>query len=190
MSWIEIILLAIGLCFDTFAVSLSSGMCLPQIPRISFVKIVTTFAIVQSLFTLTGWIAGKGILTLISSVDHWIAFIILVYIGIKMIRESLSNPEDICIDLRNPRILFTASVATSIDALAVGVGLAMASLNILGIAKAGIVIFIFTLLSSVVGIKWGRHVGLKAGKRSGIIGGIILIAIGFKILIEHLEILN
>ena len=190
MSWAEIILLAIGLCFDTFAVSLSSGMCLPQIPRFSFVKIVSTFAIVQALFALIGWIAGKGILPFISSVDHWVAFLILSYIGFKMIRESLSNPEEICLDLRKPRILLSASVATSIDALAVGVGLAMASVNLAGIAKTVIVIFVLTVISAITGIKWGRHVGLKAGRRSGVIGGIILIAIGFKILVEHLEILS
>ncbi len=190
MSWAEIILIAIGLCFDTFAVSLSSGMCLPQIPRYSFLKIVSAFAFVQALFTLIGWVAGKGILPFISSVDHWIAFLILVYIGIKMIRESLSNPEEICLDLRKPRILFTASVATSIDALAVGVSLAMASIDMTGIAKTGIVIFVITMISAVAGIKWGRHVGLKAGRRSGVIGGIILIVIGFKILVEHLEILS
>ena len=190
MSWAEIILLAIGLCFDTFAVSLSSGMCLPQIPRLSFVRIVSTFASVQAVFALAGWFAGNALLTLISSVDHWIAFIILSYIGLKMIRESLSNPDELCLDIRQPKILITASVATSIDALAVGIGLAMASLDLAEISKSALIIFLFTLLSSVIGIKWGRYVGVRIGKRSGVIGGFILIIIGLKILVEHLEILN
>ncbi len=190
MSWAELILLALGLCFDTFAVSLSSGMCLPQISRLSFIRIVSTFAVVQSLLTFAGWLAGIGLQSLINSVDHWIAFVILVYIGVKMIREGLAKPEEVCLDIRKPKVLLTAAVATSIDALAVGVGLALANLSLKDISATAFVIFAFTLLSSIAGIKWGRYVGVKAGRRAGVIGGIILIFIGFKILVEHLEILN
>jgi putative Mn2+ efflux pump MntP len=190
MSGAEIILLAIGLCFDTFAVSLSSGICLPQIPRLAFIRIVLTFASVQAVLTMTGWFAGKGLLSFISPVDHWIAFAILLYIGIKMIKDSMSDDRDVCLDLRRAGVLISASVATSIDALAVGVGLAIASVNLKEIGVASVVIFVATLIASIAGIKWGRYVGLKAGKRSGVVGGVILIAIGIKILVEHLEILN
>ena len=190
MSWADLILLALGLCFDTFAVSLSSGMCLPQIPRLSFIRIVSTFAVVQSLFIFAGWLAGIGLQSLIVSVDHWIAFVILVYTGVKMIKDSLANPEEVCLDIRKPKVLITAAVATSIDALAVGVGLAMATLSLKDISVTDSVIFVFTLLSSIAGIKWGRYVGVRAGKRAGVAGGIILIFIGFKILVEHLEILT
>ena len=147
MSWAELILLALGLCFDTFAVSLSSGMCLPQISRLSFIRIVSTFAVVQSLLTFAGWLAGIGLQSLINSVDHWIAFVILVYIGVKMIREGPAKPEEVCLDIRKPKVLLTAAVATSIDALAVGVGLALANLSLKDISSTAFVIFAFTLLS-------------------------------------------
>lgn len=125
MSIFEIFILSVGLCFDTFAVSLSSGICLPYIGKREFIRIVSFFAIFQSGFTLLGWLAGSSILQYIKAVDHWIAFALLVYIGGKMVYESLFKKSDeICVDLRVTRTLVTVAIATSIDALAVGVSLA------------------------------------------------------------------
>ena len=191
MTILEIVILAVGLCFDTFAVSLSSGICLPEIRRGEFLKIVFTFAIFQSGFTLCGWLLGSSMESLIKCVDHWIAFGMLFYIGAKMVWESLSkNNEEVCIDIRNTKVLVTAAAATSIDALAVGVTLAIINLSIFRIIIALAAIIITTALSSSIGLKWGRKIGEKAGKRSELIGGLILIFIGVKILVEHLNFLS
>jgi len=191
MSFAELLILAVGLCFDTFAVSLSSGMCLPQIPRWSFIRIVSTFAFFQAMFAFLGWILGQGLDKIIGAFDHWVAFILLAYIGGKMIKEGLTREEnEVCIDVRNPRILLTVSVATSIDAMAVGIGLAVTSLSLSRIGMATGLIFIVTAIASVIGLKGGRFISAKAGKSSEIVGGLILIAIGLKILVEHLEILT
>lgn len=191
MSFAELLILAVGLCFDTFAVSLSSGMCLPQIPRWSFIRIVSTFAFFQAMFAFLGWILGQGLDKIIGAFDHWVAFILLAYIGGKMIKEGLTREKnEVCIDVRNPRILLTVSVATSIDAMAVGIGLAVTSLSLSRIGMATGLIFIVTAIASVIGLKGGRFISAKAGKSSEIVGGLILIAIGLKILVEHLEILT
>jgi len=191
MSFAELLILAVGLCFDTFAVSLSSGMCLPQIPRWSFIRIVSSFAFFQAMFAFLGWILGQGLDKIIGAFDHWVAFILLAYIGGKMIKEGLTREEnEVCIDVRNLRILLTVSVATSIDAMAVGIGLAVTSLSLSRIGLATGLIFIVTAIASVIGLKGGRFISAKAGKSSEIVGGLILIAIGLKILVEHLEILT
>jgi len=191
MSILEIFILSIGLCFDTFAVSLSSGICIPYIGRRDFIKIVFSFAIFQSGFTLLGWIMGNSLLKYIGAFDHWIAFTLLAYIGGKMIYESLiKKSEELCIDLRTTKTLIMVSVATSIDALAVGISLAMINLSFAKISAAWLIIALVTALSAIIGIKGGRRIGVKAGKRSELLGGLILIAIGIKILVEHLEILS
>jgi len=191
MSILELFILSLGLCFDTFAVSLSSGICLPYIERWAFIKIVAVFAIFQSGLTLLGWLAGSSLLDYIGSVDHWLAFILLFYIGSKMIYGSLfPRSDEICVDLRVTRTLLTVAVATSIDALAVGVTLAIINLSMAKICIAWVFIALTTAMSAIAGIKGGRRIGKKAGKRAELVGGIILMAIGFKILVEHLEILS
>ena len=191
MSILEIFILSLGLCFDTFAVSLSSGICLPYIERWTFIKIVSVFALFQSGLTLLGWLAGSTLLNYIGSVDHWLAFVLLFYIGGKMVYGSLfAKSDEICVDLRVTRTLLTVAVATSIDALAVGVTLAIINLSVTKICIAWVFIALTTALSAMAGIKGGRRIGEKAGKRSELLGGVILMAIGIKILVEHLEILS
>ena len=191
MSILEIFILSLGLCFDTFAVSLSSGICLPYIEKWTFIKIVSVFAVFQSGLTLLGWLAGSSLLKYIGGVDHWLAFVLLFYIGGKMVYGSLfSRSDEICVDLRITRTLFTVAVATSIDALAVGVTLAIINLSISKICIAWVFIAITTALSAIAGIKGGRRIGEKAGKRSELLGGVILMARGIKISVEHLEILS
>jgi len=191
MSILEIFILSLGLCFYTFAVSLSSGICLPYIERWTFIKIVSVFALFQSGLTLLGWLAGSTLLNYIGSVDHWLAFVLLFYIGGKMVYGSLfAKSDEICVDLRVTRTLLTVAVATSIDALAVGVTLAIINLSVTKICIAWVFIALTTALSAMAGIKGGRRIGEKAGKRSELLGGVILMAIGIKILVEHLEILS
>jgi putative Mn2+ efflux pump MntP len=191
MSLLEIFLLAIGLCFDTFAVSLSSGICLPYISKKAFVKIVLYFAFFQSGFTFVGWLMGSSMLKYIGALDHWIAFILLGYIGGKMIFESFSSkPDDVCVDLRVTKTLVTVAIATSIDAFAVGISLAMINLPLNRIVVAWLIIGVVTALSATIGIKGGRRIGVRIGKRSELVGGVILVIIGLKILVEHLDFLS
>jgi len=191
MSIIEIVGLAVGLCFDTFAISLSSGICLPQIKRGEFLKIVFTFAIIQSLFMVAGWLLGLGLENLIKMYDHWVAFAVLLFIGGKMIWDAFVKKGEMeCIDIRKFRIMVIAAAATSIDALAVGVTLAIIDIAMFEFIFSMGAIFITTAFASTVGLKWGRRIGLVVGSKSEIIGGIILIAIGIKILIEHLNFLS
>jgi len=191
MSLFEIFILSIGLCFDTFAVSLSSGICIPYIGRRDFIKIVFFFAFFQSGFTLLGWFMGSSLLKYIGAYDHWIAFILLAYIGGKMIYESIiKKSEEVCIDIRVTKTLTIVAIATSIDALAVGISLAMINLSLAKISEAWLIIALVTALSAIIGIKKKKKIGERAGKRSEVLGGIILISIGVKILVEHLQILS
>jgi putative Mn2+ efflux pump MntP len=191
MSTLEIVGLAIGLCFDTFAISLSSGICLPQIKRGEFLKIVFTFALIQSLFMVAGWLLGLGLENLIKTYDHWIAFAVLLFIGGKMIWDAFfKKGEGECIDIRRFRIMVIAASATSIDALAVGVTLAIIDIIISEFLFAIAAIFITTALASTLGLKFGRRIGLFVGGKSEVIGGVIIIAIGIKILVEHLNFLS
>lgn len=191
ISLTEIILLAAGLCFDTFAVSLSSGICMPDIPRLVFLRIITVFALIQAGFAFAGWIAGISVHGLLQSVDHWIAFAMLSYIGIKMFAESFSSDEKKgCTDFRKVSVMLTVAVATSIDAGVVGVSVAMLQIPDARFVVLLLVTFLFTAISSAAGIKWGRKILPGLGKRAEAAGGLILIAIGVKILIEHLEYLS
>ncbi len=191
ISITEIILLSAGLCFDTFAVSLSSGICMPPIKRSAFFRIIIILGTVQTLFALTGWAAGVSLQGLLQRVDHWIAFGMLLYIGIKMVFESMTVKEnEKCTDLRRLSVLVTVAVATSIDAVAVGISVAMLDIPREKVMILLLTTFIFTLLSSAAGIRWGRRIAPGLGKRAEMAGGIILIVIGIKILIEHLEYLS
>ena len=180
MSYIELFLLAAGLCFDTFAVSLTGGictrgsLCVRQILRIIF-----CFAVFQAGLTFAGWLLGYSVSDYISKVDHWVAFVLLGYIGVKMSGTSLLNT----------RQLVLLSVATSIDAVAVGISLAMIKLSFLKIGITTAMVLACTALASLAGLLGGRRLGAGIGRKSEILGGLILlIAIGAKILIEHLSV--
>ena len=190
MSFPAILLLALGLSFDTFAVSLSSGMCLPQIKRSLFLKVISGFAFFQSGFIFAGWFLGQSFLEYVSTTDHWIAFVLLSYIGLKMIFEGFSYKEEPCSDITNNKRLLIVSFATSIDAFAAGISLAMIEIPASEIALIWAVVALITASASAIGLKWGRYVGKRAGKRAVIIGGLILLFLGVKILVEHLDILS
>lgn len=191
MDLLSIFFLAIGLSMDTFAVSVSSGLILPHIRFNKAIIIASVLAVFQGLMPLLGFIAGMGMQEYIKPVDHWIAFGLLAILGIRMIIES-RKPETERRDFNplKPIVLLTMAVATSIDALVVGVSLAFARVaeqEILRSILIPVVIIGFvTFVISMLGILSGKKVGNRFGKQMEILGGMILIFIGLRILIEHL----
>lgn len=179
-------MIAIGLSMDSFSVSISSGIFLKKIRISEVLKIAGILAIFQGGFTSIGWLLGIKFSELISSIDHWIAFILLTYLGIKMIYESLKNNEEEQeseINSLSLKKIILLGFATSIDALAVGISFAFLQTPIL---LPAIIITAITLIFSIIGL----YIGSKFGKFNKfnveLIGGIILIIIGVKILIEHI----
>jgi manganese efflux pump family protein len=184
MNPVTISLLSIGLAADAFAVSISSGLFIKNIKINKALTIAIAFGIFQGLMPLLGWALAVGFQSLISSVDHWIAFGLLSFLGIKMIRESLQEEEEEKpFNPLDPQTLLVMSIATSIDALAAGVSLAVLRDPILSIsAIIGLVTFAFCF----VGVYVGHHFGKAIASKAEILGGSILIGIGSKILFEHL----
>lgn len=185
MNLLNIYLIAIGLSMDAFAVSITNGLIIKEIKIRHAFRIAFSFALFQAGMPILGWVGGLTFRNYIESIDHWIAFGLLTLIGSKMIYESFVQNEDetICKERSclNPKILLLMSIATSIDALAVGITFAVINIEIITpIIIIGCITFIFCFA--------GIYIGSKAGhffeKRIETIGGIILIAIGLKILIE------
>ena len=187
MGIVEIIFIAIGLAMDAFAVSVCKGLSMKKMSWKKAIIIALYFGIFQALMPVIGYALGIGFEESIKFIDHWIAFGLLAFIGGNMIKESLSKDED---DNQNDDVNFKTmvvlAVATSIDALAVGVTFAFLNVNlILVISIIGVLTFIISLL----GVKIGNVFGDKFEKKAELAGGIILILIGLKILLEHLGIL-
>ncbi len=185
MDLLTVFVLAIGLSMDSFAVSISCGLAEQKVTFGHAVKISFAFAFFQGILPLLGWLMGTELKSFVESVDHWIAFAILAYLGAKMIYESFSaNLEDKIADIYSFRHIMTLSLATSIDALVVGFSYAMAETGKIfgGVVIIGSVTFFFSML----GIRIGKDVGGKFGTKVEFLGGIILLGIGLKILIEHL----
>ncbi len=193
MSHIELFLLAVGLCFDTFAVALCGGITIGRkLKSAEVARIVFCFAFFQAGFAAAGWGLGLTVSDYIQRFDHWIALILLVYIGGKMIYEGVTSKDDEECEcakekssLLNPKQLVLLSVATSIDAVAVGISIAFLKLSFVKIGVCLSEVFVCTALAALVGLSGGRKLGAKVGSRSEIVGGIILIVIGLKIFIEH-----
>lgn len=170
---------------DAFAVSICKGLSMKKMNWKNAIIIGTYFGVFQAVMPVLGFLLGKGFQQKIASIDHWIAFILLGYIGIKMIKEAMSEKEEIN-DIIDIKIMIILSIATSIDALAVGVTFAFLKVDILfAVSLIGIV----TFLLSVLGVKIGNKFGDKYERKSEIVGGLILIFMGIKILLEHLGIL-
>ncbi len=185
MQLVTIIFIAFGLALDAFAVSIASGIVIRNLKIKDAMKIAFSFGIFQAIMPIIGWLAGLGISDLISEVDHWIVFGLLCAIGIKMIYESFKIEQaEKSFDPLNVYVLFLLSIATSIDALAVG--LSFAILNVL-IVKPVIIIGIVTFTMSLIGVIIGKRIGHFFERKIEFVGGLILIAIGTKILIEHLS---
>ena len=178
----EILILAVGLSMDAFAVSVCKGLSVKSLKPRHCVITGLYFGGFQAGMPLLGWLLGKQFETLIKSVDHWIAFALLCIIGANMIRESFGDPDELNA-LFSPRAMLPLAVATSIDALAVGVTFAFLDVDIL---SAVLIIGCTTFLFSAAGVKIGNIFGTKFKSKAELLGGIVLIAIGIKILIEHL----
>ena len=168
---------------DALAVSLCKGMAMKRPDPKSMVIVGLWFGAFQGIMPVIGYLLGSSMYDLISDYDHWIAFGLLMLIGLNMIVESFSKEEeDIDADI-SAWTMFVLAVATSIDALAVGITLAMDGSDIV---MSSIVIGVVTMCISIIGVRVGAEVGNAFGKRAEFLGGIILIAIGTKILLEHL----
>ena len=183
MDNITIIAIAVGLSFDTFAVSLSFGVVKSKtvFRQAAFVAFVLAFF--QAGFTVSGYFLGSAVAEWIKVIDHWIALILLGFLGVKMIKEGLSGEkEDEKKDFLNAVVLLTIALGTSIDAFAVGISFAFLDVKIW---SAGIIIGAVTFLASITAISIGKFTGKKLGNRVEITGGIILVAIGVRIFVEH-----
>lgn len=184
MEIITLLLLAIGLSFDTFAVSVSSGLALRKINFVKALRIAFSLALFQGGMLLIGGIAGSSIKDFISDFDHWVAFTLLFILGVRMIIEGLKLKEQKKnFNPLNFIVLISMSIATSIDALAVGISYALSNTNSIYIAS--LIIAFVTGVVSMLGILFGKNTGKLFGQKMEILGGIILIIIGIKILVEH-----
>ena len=190
MDGIQLVLIAVGLSRDAFAVALCKGLCMKKINYAHAGIIALFFGGFQGLMPLIGWVLGKQFEQYITPIDHWIAFVLLGYIGGKMIwdalhedGEGLSCEVEQKLDLKE---LFIMAVATSIDALAVGITFAFLQVSIVpAVASIGLITFALSFVGVVVGNKFGNRFQSKAQ----LAGGTVLVLIGLKILLEHLGIL-
>lgn len=183
MDFLMIFLIAVSLAMDAFAVSISNGVSVRGFSKVHAVKQGIYFGGFQFMMPVLGWVLGSSVRTYIEAVDHWIAFGLLALIGLNMIRESMSEEEEDGEGELTAKVLVLQAIATSIDALAIGISFAVLQVNILQAAVIiGIVAFVFSFVGGVLGKSIG---GLLQGKAE-LIGGAVLILIGCKILIEHL----
>lgn len=183
MSLAELIITAIGLSMDAFAVSVSQALTAPNFKKIDALKFGIFFGGFQALMPLLGWLLGSLFSDYVTAIDHWIAFVLLGYIGVKMILDATvlkdeDNPKNL--DLK---LLLVLAFATSIDALAVGVSFAFMKMNIL---MCVLTIGLITFILCPIGALLGQKVGNKLGDRAQILGGIILVVMGTNILVQHL----
>jgi len=184
MGFFTLFLIAISLSFDTFAVSVSTGLIINNIQFKKAVWISFVLAFFQALMPFIGWFSGNLIKDYIIEFDHWIAFVLLAIIGGKMIVESLkSDEEEKNFNPEKIGVQITMAIATSIDALIVGITFAFVEVKIFwSIFLIGAVTFI----AGMLGMLLGKNIGNRLGNKPELIGGIILIGIGIKILVDHL----
>lgn len=186
MGIIEIILIGIGLAMDAFAVAVCKGLTMRKLEVKKCAIIGGYFGIFQGLMPLIGFILGISFQKIITQFDHWVAFILLGVIGVNMIKDSFSKESDSLNDKVNFKTMLPLAIATSIDALAIGITFAFLNVNIL---LAASIITLTTFILSMLGVVIGNKFGKKFEKKAEFAGGIILILIGMKILLEHLNIL-
>lgn len=186
MGFIELFIIALGLSMDAFAVSVCKGLSLKKINWKSIVTVALYFGIFQGLMPLIGYFLGVSFEGFITSVDHWIAFILLTLIGINMIRESRTCDVNALDDSLSFKNMIVLAIATSIDALAIGITFAFLHVNIV---LSSLMIGIITFIVSAIGVGLGNKFGMKYKSKAEVFGGIVLILMGLKILLEHLNIL-
>lgn len=192
MSFVSILLTAFALSMDAFAVSVTKGIALKNINMKIALKVALFFGLFQGIMPFLGWAAGIRFESYITYIDHWIAFFLLSFIGLKMIFDAREDDKQVSYDSRgindlNNKELIILSIATSIDALAIGVSFAFLSIDILPICLS---IGIITFLMCFIGVLIGKKIGNVFKSYAQIVGGIILILIGINILNEHTGIIS
>lgn len=185
MEPVSLMMIAIGLSMDAFAVACVNGLCTVEEKYNYALKVGLYFGFFQGMMTIIGYLSTFYFKSHFASIDHWVAFVLLAGIGLHMIWQAYHQKEISC-DIRNVdshRSLIAFSIATSIDALAVGISLAILQVNITVISS---VIAVTTFVMSFIGVVIGKQYGYRLGNKTDYIGGFILILIGLKILLEHI----
>lgn len=186
MGILEIFLIGVGLSMDAFAVSVCKGLSMKKLDWKKAIIIALYFGVFQAVMPVIGYFLGTTFENLVTQIDHWIAFILLGIIGANMIKETLGKESENSNDKVDFKTMIVLAIATSIDALAVGITFAFLKTEIL---SAVTMIGIITFILSLIGVKIGNKFGDKYEKKAEFLGGVILILIGVKILIEHLGII-
>ena len=187
MTLFDLILIAISLSMDAFAVAVCKGLAMPKCTFKKAAIVGLWFGGFQALMPAIGYVLGAQFQETIASIDHWIAFVLLALIGGNMIHEALDNDEEEADASLDVKTMFLLAVATSIDALAIGITFAFLKVNIIpAVCFIGIVTFII----SFAGVKIGNVFGARYKNKAEIVGGVILILLGLKILLEHLGFLG
>lgn len=186
MSFFTLLLIAVGLAMDSVTVSISCGLILYKFKWKNSLRIALYMGIFQGLMLVAGWLLGGTFKNYIESVDHWIAFIILSFLGARMIYEQIKSSDEFkCFDPTSHKVLLGLALATSIDAMAVGITISIIPVSvILASVVIGLMSFLLSLFAVFLGIKFRQNLKIPFE----LVGGIILILIGIKILIEHLMI--
>lgn len=185
MGFIEIFLIGIGLAMDAFAVSICKGLSMKKPDIKKAIIVALYFGFFQAIMPIIGYYLGSTFESFVSNIDHWIAFILLSCIGGNMIKESFDKDVEKLNDRVDFKTMLILAIATSIDALAVGVTFAFLEINVyLSTLLIGVVTFLLCLL----GVKIGNKFGSKYGNRAEFMGGVILIMIGLKMIFEHIDI--
>ena len=183
MGITELIILAVGLSMDAFAVSICKGLSVRKLEIKHMALAGTWFGGFQALMPLIGYLLGSTFASYVQKFDHWIALILLAFIGLSMIKEAFGEDEEEVGDSFGAKTMFLMAVATSIDALAVGVTFAFLNVNVIfAVFTIGITTFIF----SAAGIKIGNVFGLRFKSKAELAGGAILVLLGLKIFVEHM----
>jgi len=200
---IQTLLVALGLSMDAFAVSVSAGMCTTEPKPSRILRASLAFGFFQFMMPVAGWFLGRAFSAYIQNYDHWIAFCLLVLVGAKMLKESLTPEKAVACeddetdsgntnrvskapsgaDIDDPKNLLVLSVATSLDALAIGVSFSLLGT---GIWTPALVIGVVTFFVCLLGFEFGKRIGSALERRAETVGGLVLIGIGLKILVEHL----
>lgn len=189
MGIIELLLIAIGLSMDAFAVSVCKGLAMKKVTVKELCIVGLWFGGFQALMPAIGHLLGSAFEKYITPIDHWVAFVLLVFIGANMIKEALSKDEEEADDSLGFKTMLIMAIATSIDALAVGITFAFLIETISYLIFAISAIGVTTFLLSALGVKIGNIFGVKYKSKAELAGGVILILLGIKILLEHLGLL-
>ena len=181
MGILESVLMAVSLCADCFAVSLCSGVTVRDSKVRDVLKVALAFGVIQTGLLAAGWALGSLFVGFVEKASHIIGFLLLLYVGGSMLIEGIRNQEEVR-DLNGFRNVIVGGIATSIDALAVGVAQCMAGTDLKGMMPLVISVFAVTVLSVVLGIEGGKTIGRKFGRWAEIVGGLVLIGIGASLL--------